>query len=171
MTVITPQTKRLYHYYETPIGTMLAVFSEKGLCGLDFIASKNVTATPARDTVDNPIIQPWVHLLERELETYFQGALTTFTIPLDLAETGTPFQRMVWQSLSTIPYGSTISYKQQACALGKPSAMRAVANANGKNRIAIIIPCHRVIGASGKLQGYASGIERKQFLLNLEQSR
>ncbi|WP_319805491.1 methylated-DNA--[protein]-cysteine S-methyltransferase [Hymenobacter weizhouensis] len=102
-----------------------------------------------------------------ELAEYFAGTRRTFTVPL-LAP-GTAFQRAVWEALQTIPYGATRSYAQQAAALGKPAAVRAVAAANGQNRLALLIPCHRVIGAGGQLTGYAGGLWRKKRLLELEQ--
>lgn len=103
----------------------------------------------------------------RELEAYFAGKLKTFTVPV--APNGTPFQQRVWAALQTIPYGVTRSYGQQAAAIGSPQASRAVGLANGRNPVAIIIPCHRVIGANGSLTGYGGGMERKKLLLDLEQ--
>jgi len=104
--------------------------------------------------------------LENELNDYFEGNLKVFTIPLDLI--GTDFQKKVWNELIKIPFGETRSYKDQSIAVGDLLAIRAVANANGKNKIAIIVPCHRVIGSDGSLTGYAGGKKRKQFLLELE---
>lgn len=101
-----------------------------------------------------------------ELGRYFAGELRKFTVPL--ATPGTDFQREVWMQLRTIPYGQTRSYGEQARQIGRPTAVRAVARANGDNRIAIIIPCHRVIGSDGKLTGYGGGLWRKQRLLELE---
>ncbi|MCL4150603.1 UNVERIFIED_CONTAM: hypothetical protein GTU68_054721, partial [Idotea baltica] len=101
-----------------------------------------------------------------ELAEYFEGTRTEFEVPLVL--TGTDFQNKVWETLRQIPYGTTRSYKEQSEILGNPKAIRAVASANGSNRIAIIIPCHRVIGSSGKLVGYAGGLHRKKYLLQLE---
>ena len=104
--------------------------------------------------------------LETELNDYFEGNLTQFTIPFDFI--GTDFQKKVWNELVKIPFGKTKSYKEQAIAVGDLLAIRAVANANGKNKIAILVPCHRVIGSDGSLTGYAGGKKRKQFLLELE---
>ncbi|MEG0697363.1 MAG: methylated-DNA--[protein]-cysteine S-methyltransferase, partial [Algoriella sp.] len=104
--------------------------------------------------------------LETELNDYFEGNLTQFTIPFDFI--GTDFQKKVWNELIKIPFGETKSYKEQAIAVGDLLAIRAVANANGKNKIAILVPCHRVIGSDGSLTGYAGGKKRKQFLLELE---
>lgn len=108
----------------------------------------------------------WSLQAEKEFEEYFQGERETFTLPL--LPFGTPFQREAWQTLLTIPYGKTISYQEQATLMKNPKAMRAVGGANGKNPIAVAIPCHRVIGKGGKLTGYASGLWRKEFLLNGE---
>ncbi|WP_390960950.1 methylated-DNA--[protein]-cysteine S-methyltransferase [Photobacterium sanguinicancri] len=103
-----------------------------------------------------------------QLDAYFSGSLTRFTVPL--APQGTEFQKQVWTALRSVPYGETCSYKAIAEAISNPKAVRAVGAANGKNPIAIIVPCHRVIGADGKLTGYAGGVEMKAFLLKLEGS-
>ena len=105
-------------------------------------------------------------LLRIQLEEYFDGRRKIFSVPLFAP--GTVFQRLVWDELQKIPYGTTRSYKQQARAIDKPEAVRAVANANGMNRIAILIPCHRVIGEDGTMTGYGGGIWRKKWLLDLE---
>jgi methylated-DNA-[protein]-cysteine S-methyltransferase len=102
----------------------------------------------------------------RELDAYFAGKLNRFTVPLDLR--GTDFQLSAWEQLRTIPYGETRSYGQIAGAMGRPSASRAVGRANNTNPVAIIVPCHRVIGADGKLVGYAGGLGKKRALLDLE---
>jgi AraC family transcriptional regulator of adaptative response/methylated-DNA-[protein]-cysteine methyltransferase len=108
-------------------------------------------------------------LLEQELSGYFAGSLRRFSIPLIYP--GTPFQQRVWTELLRIPYGKTRSYEELATAAGTPGAQRAVGSANGRNRIAIVIPCHRVINKSGKLGGYGGGLPRKQFLLELERAK
>jgi AraC family transcriptional regulator of adaptative response/methylated-DNA-[protein]-cysteine methyltransferase len=110
---------------------------------------------------------PYFDTLRQQLKEYFKGERKEFDIPLDLV--GTDFQKKVWKSLMQIPYGSTISYGEQAKRNGKPKAVRAVANANAKNKISIILPCHRVIGADGKLTGYGGGLWRKEKLLEFEQ--
>lgn len=102
-----------------------------------------------------------------QLDEYFQGVRTQFDIPLDVSF-GTPFEQLVWRALQQIPYGQTISYATLASNIGKPTAFRAVANANGKNPISIIIPCHRVIASDGRLGGYTGGVDIKKQLLNLE---
>ena len=104
-----------------------------------------------------------------QLDEYINGQRQVFDIPLDLS-TGTPFQQTVWEALLKIPYGKTISYAQLANHIGQPTACRAVANANGKNPISLIIPCHRVIASDGKLGGYTGGVEIKQTLLDTEQA-
>lgn len=105
----------------------------------------------------------------KQLGTYFAGELSSFDV--DLALTGTEFQRRVWAALQTIPYGETRSYGEIAAQIGAPGASRAVGLANGRNPIGIIVPCHRVIGASGSLTGYGGGLDRKRVLLELEKSR
>src|SRR5690606_38877516 len=102
----------------------------------------------------------------RQLDEYFAGKRTAFDVPLDL--TGTPFQRAVWRELNAIPFGKSVSYAAHAQRLGNPKALRAVGAAIGKNPVSIIVPCHRVIGSSGAVTGYAGGLERKRFLLALE---
>jgi len=105
--------------------------------------------------------------LVRELDRYFRGELESFSVPLDLDD-GTPFQRKVWKQLIAIPYGGAASYADIAAAVGNPKAARAVGSANGRNRIPILIPCHRVIKADGGIGGYASGTPIKKALLELE---
>lgn len=140
----------------TPIGIMLAKADKNGICLLDFAQSGETF------TSDNSLLL----LLKNELDEYFAGKRREFTVPL--APVGTPFQMSVWQTLQKIPYGETISYAKESQMLGRPSAVRAVANANGKNPIAIIIPCHRVIASGGGIGGYNGGVWRKEFLLSLE---
>ena len=107
----------------------------------------------------------FAHVAE-QLDAYFSGALTTFDVDLELG--GTEFQRRVWAALRTIPYGETRSYGQIADQVGSPGAFRAVGLANGRNPVSIIVPCHRVVGASGAMTGYGGGIDRKRQLLTLE---
>lgn len=104
-----------------------------------------------------------------QLEAYFSGSLTQFDVQLHMA--GTAFQRRVWDALRTIPYGETRSYGEIATQIGSPGASRAVGLANGRNPIGIIVPCHRVVGSTGSLTGYAGGVDRKRALLNLENAR
>ena len=157
----------------TPIGEMLAIATDEAICMLDFVDSKNwlkdqeilVTRYGATQVDEDSLL---LSELEKQLREYFAKERKEFSLPLALV--GTSFQEEVWKVLQTIPYGEVRSYKEQATAVGNPKGVRAVANANGKNRISIVIPCHRVIGSDGTLTGYASGIERKQFLLDLERS-
>ena len=154
---------------QTPLGEMLAIKSEKGLCMLEFFDGKSTEKQLKEIENLGEILEKddeILNRLETELNNYFKGNLKEFTIPLDLI--GTDFQKKVWNELIKIPFGETRSYKEQSIAVGDLLAIRAVANANGKNKIAIIVPCHRVIGSDGSLTGYAGGKKRKQFLLELE---
>ena len=158
---------------ETPLGTMIACANENGICMLEF-SDRKALPTELKEIskhFDANIVQgenPHFKTLEKELEEYFEGKRKDFTVPL--APVGTDFQKKVWKILRTIPYGTTRTYQQQADILGNPKAVRAVANANGLNKISIIIPCHRVIGTNGTLTGYGGGIWRKQKLLELEKA-
>ncbi len=155
----------------TPIGPMFACASDEGLCLLEFVERK-MLETEFRDLqkrLKATILageNDHIRQVKRELAEYFAGSRQTFDVPLHTP--GTDFQQSVWQELLKIPYGKTRSYQAQAEKLGKPKAVRAVANANGCNRIAIVIPCHRVIGKNGHLTGYAGGLERKKWLLEHE---
>ena len=156
---------------ETPLGTMYACASARGICLLEF-TDRKMLETELKDIAQrlNALIlqgnNPHFVPLERELAEYFGGTRTAFSVPLDFV--GTDFQKQVWAGLMQIPYGHTRSYMQQAKALGDVKKVRAVANANGMNKISIIVPCHRVIGSDGSLTGYGGGIWRKQKLLELE---
>lgn len=156
----------------TPLGPMLAGAVEEGLCLLEFTDRRTLETQCKRlekylNAVLLPGDRPHFEMLDQQLREYFAGERKAFDLPLVLP--GTPFQRSVWDALRQIPYGETRSYKQQAEALGKPKAIRAVGAANGGNRIAVIVPCHRVIGAAGRLTGYGGGIWRKEWLLRHEQ--
>ncbi len=142
--------------FETPLGRVLAVADDEGVCSLDF------------DTTE-PLMREENHYLlelETQLLDYFSGKRKVFDVQLN--PKGTPFQRAVWRTLCDIPYGSVISYSQEAQMLSHEKAVRAVANANGKNPLPIIIPCHRVIAKGGGIGGYSGGIWRKEFMLELE---
>jgi len=156
---------------ETPLGTMFAGATDQGICLLEFsdrkmletefkILAKKLNANILQGANNH------FDLLKLQLEEYFEGKRKEFTVPL--CSPGTKFQQQVWESLQTIPYGSTSSYKQQAATIHNPDAIRAVANANGMNKISILIPCHRVIGENGNLTGYGGGLWRKKWLLDLE---
>ncbi len=157
---------------ETPIGPMIACADERGICLLEF-TDRKMLETEFKNLSGrlNANIIPgdnrFFHKLQIQLKEYFESRRKEFTIALSLV--GTPFQISVWNELLKIPYGKTRSYQQQANALSNPGGVRAVANANGMNKIAIIIPCHRVIGSDGQLTGYGGGLWRKKFLLELEQ--
>jgi AraC family transcriptional regulator of adaptative response/methylated-DNA-[protein]-cysteine methyltransferase len=158
---------------ETPLGTMFACAVEQGVCLLEFTDRKMLETelkTLAKKLNANIIQGANRHfdLLKQELEEYFSGMRKVFTVPLFTP--GTEFQQSVWQGLQTIPYGAVHSYKQQAALINRPGSVRAVANANGMNRISILIPCHRVIGEDGSLTGYGGGLSRKSWLLDLEKS-
>lgn len=145
--------------FNSPIGPMIATADDNALIALDFIDHPCVIETSAH---------PLLLQLEDELSEYFEGKRTSFTLPLN--PKGTLFQKSVWKTLLKIPYGETISYASEANMLGNPKATRAVANANGKNPIPILIPCHRVIASNGGLGGYNGGINKKEFLLKLEKN-
>jgi len=158
---------------ETPLGTMFACAVEEGLCLLEFTDRRMLESELKQlaSSLNAEILQGFNNHLEtvrKQLDEYFKGERKKFTVPLYTP--GTPFQQSVWDALKKIPYAQTISYQQQATMIGKAKAVRAVANANGMNRIAIIIPCHRVIGADGTLTGYGGGLWRKKWLLDLERS-
>jgi len=147
---------------QAPIGELLIAATEKGLCRLQL---DGALPAPAKDEV-------WVESRERlrnyleQLQKYFQGELREFRCEFDLH--GTPFQKRCWEALQRIPYGATCSYAELARVVGLPRASRAVGQANHRNPVAIIIPCHRVIGADGSLTGYGGGLEMKRKLLRLE---
>lgn len=154
-----------YHYHKTPIGELLLAGDGSYLTLLGFPSGK----MQRRHDAD------WVHDAGPfkevcfQLDAYFAAELETFDLPL--LPRGTDFQETVWDALQRIPYGETWSYGQLAAHIGKPQASRAVGAANGVNPIPVIIPCHRVIGASGKLTGFGGGIQTKQYLLGLERER
>lgn len=158
---------------ETPIGTMYAAATAEGICMLEF-TDRKMLETEFKDlakSLNAIIIQgenPHFIPLEKELAEYFLGKRTEFTVPL--SPVGTDFQKSVWKVLMKIPYGETWNYKKQTEVLGDAKKVRAVANANGMNKISILIPCHRVIGSNGTLTGYGGGIWRKQKLLELEKA-
>jgi methylated-DNA-[protein]-cysteine S-methyltransferase len=146
------------YYYKSPIGILKLVCSKDALVYMHFV----------NDCEDNP--KELTHIMltcKEQLDKYFMGELKEFDIPLAF-EIGTEFQQSVWRALSQIPFGETRSYKDIAKYIGNPKAVRAVGGANNKNPISIVVPCHRVIGSNGKLVGYASGLENKEWLLTHE---
>ena len=147
-------------YYEMPIGTIAIAEEDAEITHILFDGDMSLDDYEKKETKT-------IQKTARQLKAYFAGELKVFDVPLAL--NGTPFQKQVWQALMEIPYGQTCSYKDIAIKIGNPKAVRAVGMANNKNKIPIIIPCHRVIGASGKLVGYAGGLSVKQQLLDLEE--
>ncbi len=147
--------------YDSPIGPLTLASDGRALIQLEFANGKY--PLPSFPEGSDVVLE----LAIAELDQYFARRLRTFTVPV--SPQGTDFQRRVWTALQAIPYGETRSYAQQARAIGAPTATRAVGAANGRNPIPIIIPCHRVLGANGSLTGFGGGIERKEFLLGLEQ--
>lgn len=146
------------HIIDSPIGPLTLTANERALTSLDWGRPYNVHSLKPS--------QPLLKEAAAQLHSYFLGRLTQFNLPLE--PQGTEFQKQVWQELLKIPYGTFISYSEQARRLGKPLASRAVGSANGKNPLGIFIPCHRVVGASGQLTGFAGGLKIKQALLTLE---
>ena len=158
---------RPYSYWicPSPVGALLLVHDGKGLCRLQF---QDGTHPLAINENWKKCRTPFLDVI-KQLEQYFAGRLQRFTLPLSLE--GTEFQRAVWGALKAIPHGKTASYGTIAKKIGNPKASRAVGAANGQNPVSIIVPCHRVIGANGKLVGYGGGLPIKTALLELEQSR
>lgn len=161
----------LLSWLRTPLGPLVAGATDEGICLLEFTDRRMLEAQLAavQRLFDAPVAPGSNEYLERlqgELAKYFAGSLRAFSVPLIYP--GTPFQRRVWKELLAIPYGETCSYEQIAIAIGDPTAVRAVGRANGLNRIAILIPCHRVVNKNGELGGYGGGLRRKQYLLSLE---
>jgi AraC family transcriptional regulator of adaptative response/methylated-DNA-[protein]-cysteine methyltransferase len=161
-------------WIESPLGPLIAGADDRGICLLEFSDRRMLEAqlqTLAR-RLRRPLVPGEHHFLEAlriELQEYFDGKRQNFEVPLHAP--GTPFQERVWNELRNIPFGELRSYEQIAVAVGSPKAVRAVGRANGMNRIAIVIPCHRVVGKDGTPTGYGGGIWRKQRLLDLERKR
>jgi methylated-DNA-[protein]-cysteine S-methyltransferase len=153
-----------YSLHDSPVGELLLACNGKAITDLHIRAGKYVPAIEANWLRDER--QAVLQQAQRELDEYFAGRLRSFSVPL--APQGTAFQKQAWAALLKIPFGETRSYAQQARAIERPTAVRAVGAANGKNPIGIIVPCHRVIGANGTLTGYAGGLGNKAFLLKLE---
>lgn len=155
----------------TPLGDMVCIADEGGVSLLQFEDAAHYSRQLSRIAATSQVLlkdEPQRHItdLGQELEAYFAGRLTSFTVPVN--PMGTAFQQSVWAVLRQIPFGETRSYRQQSEMLGNPLAIRAVAAANGRNPVAIVIPCHRVIGSGGALTGFAGGLWRKEKLLALE---
>jgi AraC family transcriptional regulator of adaptative response/methylated-DNA-[protein]-cysteine methyltransferase len=153
---------------ETPIGEMAAAATKDGICLLEFIENRilssefeNLASKFNMDVKSG--VNRHLRALKKQLKEYFKGKRKEFSV--SLVTPGTEFQQAVWDVLRKIPYGTTISYLEQAKLIKNPGAVRAVASANGSNPVAIIIPCHRVIGSGGALIGYGGGLERKRWLI------
>ena len=157
----------VYENFDSPIGTILIIADNSGLKELRFIKRDSFINQPERTQNNFTKAEEICKQAKEELQKYFEGRLKQFTV--QLSPEGTDFQKSVWKELCKIPYGKTLSYKQIAENLNNPKSCRAVGNANGKNPIPIIIPCHRVICTGGKLGGFSAGLDRKRFLLSLEQ--
>jgi AraC family transcriptional regulator of adaptative response/methylated-DNA-[protein]-cysteine methyltransferase len=167
----SPAMSIVTHVLESPIGPLALGANADAVCLLEFTDPKRLERQvemmkrrfdcPVAPGDNRRLVQ-----LRAELDTYFAGRLTDFTVPLVFP--GTPFQESVWKALLKIPYGRTVSYEDLAHTVGVPNGQRAVGTANGQNRIAIVIPCHRVVNKSGKLGGYGGGLWRKEALLQLE---
>jgi len=161
-------------WIDTPLGPMIAIADEKELYLLEFVDRRGLEREVEKLRIKtksaiipgnaNPITS-----IEGELKSYFDGTLTKFETKLHLL--GSPFQKSVWEELQKIPHGQTRSYLDQAKSIGRQTACRAVANANGANQIAIVIPCHRIINNNGNLGGYGGGVARKKWLLQFERGR
>jgi len=153
-----------YRLVASPIGSLKLVASDKGLVAVlwENDNPRRVRLSELVECSEHPILVR----TQKELDEYFAGKRDAFTVPLDMR--GTPFQKQVWEALLGIPFGETRTYGQLANQLGNPKATRAVGAANGRNPLAILVPCHRVIGFSGKLTGFAGGLEAKAHLLRLE---
>ena len=155
-----------YNIIKTPLDNLMLVANPTELIGVYFVDCDHVPAASKdwkRDD-NHPVLQQ----AEKQLEEYFAGKRTTFSLPLRL--TGTGFQERVWREIALIPYGKTISYSDLARKAGAPRAIRAAGTSTGRNPIGLIIPCHRVVGKNGGIGGYAGGLERKRYLLELENS-
>ena len=156
-----------YCWMDSPVGRLKLVADDQVLLGVlwEMEQSRHFRQTTLQLNEQHAILME----TERQLTAYFQGRSKSFDLPIE--PQGTDFQRQVWHALLTIPYGETRSYKELALQIDCPKAVRAVGAANGKNPISIIVPCHRVIGQSGKLVGFAGGLHNKETLLNLEKHR
>jgi AraC family transcriptional regulator of adaptative response/methylated-DNA-[protein]-cysteine methyltransferase len=155
----------------TPIGPVLVGAVDEGICMLEFtdrhsLENQLEVLEKHFDAVLTPGKNKHFIQLAKELDEYFEGKRKEFDVAIIFP--GTPFQENVWDSLTEIPYGQTRSYKEQSIVLKNPKAIRAIAHANGENRISIVVPCHRIIGSDGDLVGYGGGLWRKRFLLDLE---
>lgn len=153
-----------YSFCDNVSGPLLVAIDQDGLRHVEFMQGERPVMPQADWQRDDKALSPYL----AQFTAYFSGKLQQFDLPM--AAKGTPFQQTVWRALCDIPYGETVSYLEIAQAIGNPKAVRAVGAANGRNPLSIIVPCHRVIGRSGDLTGYAGGISIKRWLLALEQA-
>ena len=158
------ERRHVHKTMRSPVGTLTLVATDKGLAGI--LWEKDWPNRTPLDIGTRADRHPVLTETERQLNEYFSGRRKEFALTLDVD--GTPFQRKVWSALSTIPFGETRSYGEIAKQIGNPAAMRAVGAANGRNPVSIVVPCHRVIGSTGKLTGFGGGLEAKAQLLELE---
>lgn len=152
----------LFRHLDSPVGTLTLAANEDGLHAIEFPCNRHPADREGWTPGDHRVLD----MAARQLDAYFAAKRRDFDLPL--APRGTDFQRTVWMTLAGIGFGETISYAQLAQRVGKPTAMRAVGAANGRNPLPIVLPCHRVIGADGALTGFGGGLPTKQFLLELE---
>ena len=152
-----------FSYYDSELGKIKIEVEDKYIIGVNFVSDIDLPM----DEINNENEKSIISKCKNQLEEYFNGERKNFELEIKFIK-GTNFQKCVWSELCKINYGETLSYKQVAERIGKPNAYRAVGGANNKNPIAIIVPCHRVIGKNGAMVGYADGIEKKEFLLKLE---
>jgi methylated-DNA-[protein]-cysteine S-methyltransferase len=161
-----PHRRQVYKTVDSPVGRLTLVATDDGLAAVLWENDRPGRVPLVLDGEDDT--HPVLVEAERQLREYFGGQRTTFALELDV--TGTAFQRRVWRALLTIPFGETRSYAQIAREIGSPAAVRAVGAANGRNPVSIVTPCHRVIGSSGSLTGFAGGLDVKAYLLALERA-
>jgi methylated-DNA-[protein]-cysteine S-methyltransferase len=167
MSIRTAAEQRSHTVIGSPIGPLTLIAQDGKLSGVRMEITRHEPDAGAFGAAVASESDPVLAAAASQLDAYFRGELTSFDLPLSLE--GTQFQRCVWTALQSIPYGETISYGELAGRIGQPSASRAVGLANGRNPVAIVVPCHRVIGADGSLTGYGGGMDRKRYLLALEQ--
>jgi methylated-DNA-[protein]-cysteine S-methyltransferase len=153
-----------YTHFEWPLGRLLLVSEGAALTGILFEDGRE-PAVPGEGWTEDPAAPPFEDT-RRQLREYWEGTRTAFTIPMELKGTG--FQQRVWREIAAVPFGATISYRELAARAGAPGASRAAGLATGRNPIAIVVPCHRIVGSNGSLTGYGGGLDRKRALLRFE---
>ena len=166
---LTMKTLNSLHI-DSPLGGITLAASQHGICGVWFDEQRHGPSPAHVQSWTLAPLDPVLQQTAAQLQAYFAGQRQSFDLPLDLSR-GTAFQQSVWRALLEIPCGVTISYSTLSQQIGRPSAVRAVAAAVGRNPLSIVVPCHRVLGSNGSLTGYAGGVDRKAALLNLEQRK